>query len=188
MNSKLIVLISPDTDTSRMPHRIWKLADAASMHVLLLGLGGSDETEPSLRRGMVTLAALLQNEKVATDIQLENVTGWVEAVGVHFQPGDMIVCPADAHAGLFRRSLREILETELNAPVYVLSNQHPQDFAPTWKSEIMAWSGFSGLLFAFGLLQLKITHSTSGGFQTLLLMLSTVLEFWLFGVWGNLIH
>ncbi len=188
MNPKLIVLIPPGLDTSRMPHRIWKLADATNMSVLLLGLGGNDANEHSLRRGMVTLAAMLRSEKVATDIKFENITNWVKAVGLHYRSGDMIVCPADNRIGIFRRSLGEILKAKLNAPIYILSNQEPQDFAPTWKLKIMAWSGFIGLLIGFGVLQIRIVHLTGGGFQTILLLLSTILEYWLFGVWSNLVH
>lgn len=182
----LIVLIPPDLDTSLLSRQIWRLVNATNMHVLLLGVGGDDATEPSLRRGMVTLTAMLRGGRIPTDMRIETNRNWVDIVESHYCPGDMIVCPAGYRIGLFHKPFRQILEEKLNAPTYVLSMSNVRKETPVWRSELMAWSGFVGLLSGFGLLQLGIIRSTSGGFQTILLVLSTILEFWLFGVWNNL--
>jgi hypothetical protein len=187
MHQTLIVLIPPGLDTSLLSHQIWKLANATRMHVLLLSLAGDEANEPGLRRGMVTLAAMLQGGRIPTDMRIEAGVNWVDIVKLHYCPGDMIVCPDGYRIGIFHRSLRQILEAKLNAPTYVLSMPNARKENPNWKSEIMAWSGFIGLLSGFGFLQFEIVNSIQGGFQTILLLLSTILEFWLFLVWSNLV-
>ena len=186
MHQTLIVLIPQGLDTALLSHQIWRLVNATNMHVLLLGVGGDDATEPSLRRGLVTLAAVLQGGRIPTDMRIESGANWVDIVKLHYCPGDMILCPAEYRAGVFHRPLRQILEARLNAPTYVLSMPNARKETPKWKSEIIAWSGFVGLLSGFGFLQFEIIHSIEGGFQTILLILSTILEFWLFGIWSNL--
>lgn len=188
MHQRLIVLIPPGLDASLLSHQIWKLADATQMHVLLLSLVGDEANEPSLRRVMVILSAMLQGERIPTDMKIETGADWVDIVKLHYRPGDIIVCPAKYRTGVFRRTLRQILEEKLNARTYVLSIPDVQKETPKWKSEIMAWSGFVGLLSGFGFLQFEIVHSIQGGLQTILLILATILEFWLFWFWSNLVR
>ena len=78
MHPTLIVLIPSGMDTSSLSHQIWQLANAVEMQVLLLGLVDDEANEPGIRRGMVTLSAMLQRERIPTDMKIEARTNWVE--------------------------------------------------------------------------------------------------------------
>lgn len=183
---RLIVLISTDADSSDATPRIWELANATESGVQLLGLCREPSQEPALRRCLVTMSALISDTKVSVETKVEIGTNWVELVKRNYQPGDMIVCMADQPAGIGRRPLSQILESNLRIPVYVLSTLHPPKPRSTWLSQVIAWSGFLGIVLGFFLLQAKIVQLPKDWSQTALLILLLIPEFWLIWVWNNL--
>ncbi len=56
---RLIVLIPADSDYQAATRRIWELANAMGSRVQFLGLCRDAAQEPNLRRGLVTMSALL---------------------------------------------------------------------------------------------------------------------------------
>ena len=184
----LVVLVSAYLDYSTATRQIWELANATGVRVLLLGLCRNESEEPSLRRGLATMSAMMQTGKVSTDIKIEIGTSWVDAVKRNYQPGDMVVCFAEQRAGVFHKPLSQILSSRLTVPMYILSVPSPQKFNPSWATQLIVWSGFIGIVIGFGILQLKIVQLPRDWFQNVLFILSTVLEFWLIGVWNNLFH
>lgn len=184
---RLILLVPADVDYSVATRRIWELANATSMHILLLGLCKDPTEEPSLRRGLVTMASLLQDGKVSAELTVEFGTNWLEAVKRFSQPGDMIVCFAEQRAGLLHRPLSPILQSNLNNPVYILSGLYPQSPSKSnWRSQLMAWSGSIGILVGAFLLQIRIVSMPEDWVQTTLLILSVIGEVWLIGIWNSL--
>ena len=185
--SHLIILV-PETgpDPLNGTHRIWELAHATGMSVLFLGVCKRMAQELALRRRLVTLSALVADGRVPTDAKTEIGMDWVEAVRTNYRTGDMIVCFADQRAGLFRRSLSQILESNLKVPVYILSGSEPQQFKSDWPSQAIGWSGSIGIILIFGILQIKIVQLPEGWFQSALFILSIIPEYWLIWVWNNL--
>jgi len=184
---RLIVLVPDDSDHSEMTRRIWELANATGTRVQFLGVCKDAAQEPSLRRGLVTMAALVQDGRVSTEAKVEIGTNWVDAVKRNLQAGDMIVCFAEQRAGLLHRPLSQILEANLDAPVYIISGLYPQRTSRSnWLYQIVAWIGSIGIIAGSFLLQIRLTSLPQDWAQTTLLILSVLVEVWLIGGWNSL--
>jgi hypothetical protein len=114
---RLLVLIPAEADYALATKRIWRLAVTTGMHIQLIGLCKDWSQEPSVRRGLVTMSALIRDGRVCADVKVEIGTSWVNVVKHNVQPGDMIVCFAEQRAGLLQRPLSQILQSNMNLPV-----------------------------------------------------------------------
>ena len=183
----LIVLVPADADYTAATQRIWELAIATGTRILLLGLCKDAADEPSLRRQLVTMSALVGNGRVIAEAKVEIGTNWVQVVKRNYRAGDMIVCFAEQRAGLMQKPLSQILESNLNATVYILSGLYqPDGPRSNWLSTIILWSGFFGIIGCFLLLQVNIDPASKDWVHTTTLMLSIPVEFWLIWVWNSL--
>jgi hypothetical protein len=183
--SRLLVLVPTDIDYSAATRRIWKLAKATRMHVQLLGLCKDKAEEPGLRRGLFIMASLLQDDGIFAEAKVDIGTNWVNVVKTCYEAGDVIVCFAEQRTGLLRRPLRQVLESNFKATVYILSSLALQKPKLNMLSQVGAWLGFIGIITAFGILQTNVVGLPEGPFQNSLLMLSIIPEFWLIWVWGG---
>lgn len=184
---RLIVLIQPDSDYTSAAGRIADLATASDAPVIFLGLCKGWTQEPSLRRQLITLSALLQDARIDAESRVEIGTNWLDLVGSNYQDGDMIVCFAEQRAGLWHRPLSQILQANIDAPLYILADFLAQDQPQSnWLSQITAWSGSVGIIIGFFLLQIRITSYPQDWAQTTLMILSVVGESWLIWVWNTL--
>ena len=184
---RLLVLIPAEADYALATKRIWRLAVTTGMHIQLIGLCKDWAEEPSLRRGLVTMSALIRDGRVCADAKVEIGTDWVEVVKHNVQPGDMIVCFAEQQAGLFHRPLSQILQSNLRMPVYILAGLAPQSSSRSnWLPQILVWLGSIGIIIGSALLQIRITSLSENWAQTTLLILSVIGEAWLIWGWNNL--
>lgn len=184
---RLIVLVPADADYTAATRRVWELAVATDTRVLLLGLCKDAAQEPSLRRQLVTISALVGNGRVVTEAKVEIGKNWVNAVKSNYHTGDIIVCFEEQRAGLMHKPLSQILESNLNATVYILSGLYqPERLGSNWLSTIILWSGFFGIIGGFLLLQVNIDPVSKDWGHTAALMLSIPVEFWLIWVWNSL--
>lgn len=185
--SRLIVLV-PDMETDYIPAigKIWELANAQHASVLLLSLYKDISQELSLRRALVTLSAMVLAGRVQAEVKVEKGTNWASVVKRNYQKGDMIVCFAEQHAGLLHKPLSQILQSNMQIPVYILSGLYLPKPKSKMYSQIVAWGGFLGILAGFFVLQMKIDQLAEGGMQNTLLILSIIPEFWLILVWDGL--
>jgi len=184
---RLIVLVPFDSDYAAATRRIWELAVATCTRVLFLGLCQDMAEEPSLRRQLVTISALVGDGRVVAEAKVEIGTNWVNAVKRNYQAGDMIVCFAEQRAGILHRPLSQILESKLNMPVYILSGLYTQDSPQSNPfAQISAWMGSIGIIIGSSLLQIRIAATPQDWAQTTLLILSVVFEAWLIWVWNSL--
>lgn len=184
---RLIILVPPDCDYNSVIHRVWKLAKASESHVQLLGLCKEEAQEPSLRRGLVTMASLLQDGNVSAELNVEFGANWVEAVKRNSREGDMIVCFAEQRAGLLQRPLSQILQSNLKNPIYILSSLSlPNPPRSHWLSQMKGWLGSLAIIVIAFLFQIQITSLPQDWIQTTLLILSVIAETWLIGVWNSL--
>jgi hypothetical protein len=184
---RLIVLVPADLEYTAATRRVWELAVATDTRVLLLGLCKDTAQEPGLRRQLVTMSALVGNGKVSTEAKVEIGTNWVNAVKSNYHTGDIIVCFAEQRAGLMHKPLSQILESNLNAMVYILSGLYqPDRLRSNWLSTIILWLGFFGIIGGFLLVQVNIDPLSKDWIHTATLMLSIPVEFWLIWVWNSL--
>jgi hypothetical protein len=184
---RLIVLVPADSDRTAMLHRVWKLASASGMRVLFLSLCKDEAQEPTLRRELIMISALIQDGSICAEAKVEIGTNWVDVVKRNYQTGDMIVCFAGQRAGILHKPLSQILEANLEAPVYLLSSVHLQSSSGSnWLSQIMVWAGSTGIILGSALLQIRITSLQPDWAQTTLMILSVLGEIWLIWGWNSL--
>lgn len=184
---RLIVLVPADVNSTALTHRVWKLAQATGCQILFLSLCTDEAEESSLRRQLITMSAMIQDGKVCVEARVEIGSNWVQSVRSKVQEGDMIVCFAEQRAGLLHRPLSQILQSNIKAPVYILSGLAPQDLPRSnWLSQIFAWVGSIGIIIGACLLQVRITSLPQDWAQTTLLIFSVIGEIWLVWGWNSL--
>src|SRR5215204_2517248 len=129
---RLIVLVpSLEMDLNAVTRRVWELANATGARIKFLGLCSDRLQEPSLRRRLATLSALVKDDKVFAEAEVIFGRNWVEAVKSRWQAGDMVVCCAEQRTGLWQKPLSQILHSDLNVPLYVLSGLYSQNALPS---------------------------------------------------------
>jgi hypothetical protein len=182
---RLIVLVPANMDFSAAAARIWKLATTKNMQIQLLGLCKDITEEARLRRELITLASLLENGKLCVETKVEVGMNWVEIVKASYTTGDAIVCFAGQQAGLSRQPLNQIIEANLDATVYILSNPNSSRSTSNRLSQAGRWLGFLAIIASFGLLQTQMIQYPQGPLQNILLILLLIPEFWLLRVWDE---
>lgn len=185
---RLIVLIPTDADYTATMDRISDLAIAFRADVLLLGRCTDTADELSLRRELITLSALLQQDaRVYAKVNVENKMSWVDLVTSNYQAGDLVVCFAEQYVGLLHRPLSQILSSNFGAPVYILSSLSPQSPVPSnWLAKIVTWTGFAGIIAGVLLLQVQMMSIPKDWARTATLILSVLVELWLIWAWNRL--
>ena len=185
---RFIVLV-PDLEWEYVPaiHRIWELANAQHARVLLISLCKDSSQELSLRRALVILCAMLQNGKVPVETDVEIGMNWVDVVKRNYRTGDTIVCFAEQRAGLFYRPLSQVLQSNLDIPIYILSGLYPPRPSTLRMFPLFAmWLGFISIIAGFFLLQIRVVSLPRDWAQTTMLILSVIAELWLIWIWNNL--
>ena len=184
---RLIILVPADSDYTPVTHRVWELANTLGSHILFLSLCTEEAKESSVRRRLITMAAMVQNGKVCAEARVEIGSNWVHAVRSNVQDGDTIVCFAEQRTGMLHRPLSQILQSNLSAPIYILSGLSPLNPPQLhWRSQIMVWVGSIAIIILSFLLQIRIISLSQDWAQTTLLILSVLAEIWLIGIWNRL--
>ena len=168
---RLIVLVpESEVDSALTARKIWELANALESRVQFLGLSKDAEHEPTVRRQIVTLSAMVGDEKIPVESKIEIGNDWLNAVKSEWHEGDVIVCYAEQRSGLTRKPLSQILESKLNATVYVLGGFHQEvHVRSSWIFNTFAWAGSIGIILGFLWLQSKLGQfSTDWAYSTLL--------------------
>ena len=185
--SRLIVLVPADLEYGPATRRIWELAVVTGRRVQLLSLCQDLVEESSLRRQLILMSALVGDMRISTEAKVEVGVNWVDAAKRNYQTGDIIVCFAEHHDGLFLRPLHQLLEANLDAPVTILSRLYRQEYAGSNPvSQAILWTGWLGIIAGFFVLQSWITLLSNDWTQTISLILTVMFEFWLILVWNDL--
>jgi len=181
---RLLVLIpSVEADLTAITRRVWELADAIGVQVLFLGLYSDPAQELGLRRELVTMSAMVKDERVSANAEVFFGKDWVDAVRMRSQTGDMVMCLAEQRVGLSQKPLSQILQSELHLPIYILSDLYPQNISNSnWLTQIIAWTGSAAIIFAFFLLQVRIDHLVKDWAHIVLLLLTIPAEVLI--IWG----
>jgi hypothetical protein len=182
---RLIVLVPAQIDFNAATQRIWALAQNSRMQIQLLGLSKDATEESRLRRQLVTMASLMQDGRICADAKVDVGTNWVDTLRPNYKAGDVIVCFAEQRTGLLQKPLSQILESNFNATVYILSGLALQKTKTNRLARVSTWLGVVGIVAGFGILQAKIVQLPAGWFQNILLILSLIPEFWLIWVWDS---
>lgn len=184
---RLLVLI-PDADfnLALVASRAWEIAGANHAQVRFLGMCEDALQESSLRRKLATLSALVNEGGVRADTEIISGSDWIGAVRSRRQANDMLVCLAEQRAGLLQRPLSQILASDLDVPLTILSGLTPPvSERPKWQSQVAVWTGMVAIIIGFFLLQARI-YQTAGGWATVLMLGSLAVEYWLIWLWNSL--
>jgi len=185
---RLIVLVpEPEADTALTARKIWELANALECGIQFLGLSKDAAHEPGVRRQMVTLSAMVGYENISVETKIEIGNDWLSVVKSNWREGDVIVCFTGQSSGLARRPLNQMLESNLNATVYVLSDIQSQEERPrSWVGNAMAWAGSIGIIIGFFWLQAKLIQFPKEWAYTALLYISLFAEAGSIYAWNSL--
>ena len=184
---RLIILVPGlEADLTEVTRRVWELADATGAHIKFLGLCNDVMQEPSLRRTLVTMSAMVNYDNVSAETEVIVGRDWLGAVKSRCHPGNMLVCMEEQRTGLLRGPLSRILQSDLDVPLYILSGLYPQkDAHPNWPTRAAAWIGFLAILIGFFILQASITRLAED-WNIVLLLLTIPVEYWMILAWNNL--
>lgn len=184
---RLVVLLTAEADDTAVMRRVWDLAHSFECPILFLSLYADDAKEASLRRQLITLCAMAQNDRIHAEGRIEAGSNWVRAIQSNIRDGDMIVCFDEQNSGITRRPLSQVLESSLHTPVYILSGLSLQAQTPSnWLSRIAAWTGLIAIVAGAFLLQIQIVTVTVGWLQTALMIGSVLAELWMIWIWNRL--
>jgi hypothetical protein len=186
---RLIVLVpESEMDAAFMARKIWELANTLECGIQFLGLSKDSAHEPGVRRQMVTLSAMVGYENIPVETKIEIGSDWLGMVKSNWREGDVIVCFTGQSSGLARRPLSQMLESNLNATVYVLSENQPQVryYPRSWMVNVMAWAGSIGIILGFFWLQAKLIQFPKEWVYTVLLYISLFAEAGSIYAWNNL--
>ncbi len=185
---RLIVLVPESAaDSALTARKLWELANALESRVQFLGLSKDAEHEPSVRRQVVTLSALVGDGNIFVESKIEIGNDWLNAVKSEWHEGDVIVCVAEQRSGLACRPLSQILESNLNATVYILGGfrqERPKHFS--WLFKAMAWAGSIGIMIGFFFLQSKLGQFPTNWAYSTLLYISLFVEVGSIWAWNSL--
>jgi hypothetical protein len=189
MPARRYLVLVPDlkADLDALMQRVWELASVTGIYVKFIGLCDDASQELSLRRSLVTMSALANDGRMPSEVEVIIGGDWVSVVKSRWQPGDMVVCFAEQSVGLPRKPLSQILRSDLNVPLYILSGLYPQrELRSNWSTwRAVMWSGFAAIVIVFFTIQVKIIQ-TAGGWTSALLLIFTSIEFWLIWAWNKL--
>jgi len=185
---RLIVLFpASETDTPDLAHRIWKIAQSLHLNVLLLSLSNDFEEEAQLRRKLITMAAVIKDPNVSTDIMIEHGNDWVRQVKKIWQAGDILACYSGQKVGLMRKSLDQVLRSSLEAPIYILSDYQPaRNRNSSFISRVSSWLGSLSIIGGFLWAEVKIIQLPQDWAHTALLYFSVVVEIALVWAWNSI--
>lgn len=185
---RLIVIVpESEVDSALAVRKIWELANALESRVQFLGLSKDAEHEPTVRRQLVALSAMVESDKISVESKIEIGNDWLNAVKSEWHEGDVIVCYAEQRSGLTRRPLSQILESNLNATVYVLGGFHQEvHMRSSWIFNTFAWAGSIGIILGFLWLQSKLGQFSTDWAYSTLLYISLFAEAGSIWAWNNL--
>ena len=153
---RLIVLVPEQGAYGiELAKRIWFLAEPCELRVMFLCVLESRlAQESAVRLRLATLSALIRDETIQVETQIEAHQTWVEAVWRVWTPGDIVICCAEQQATTRTHGdlpLSQIIEDILGVPVYVLPGLYAAKPAATQPASRAARRWLALLLIIAGI-------------------------------------
>ena len=187
-----IIVLVPDAelDLAYAARKIWEIATTVGGSIQFIGLCTDMYREPSLRRQMVALSAFMGTEKIPAQSRVEIGKNWLNALRTEWRQGDTIVCFNGVSAGISRKPLSQLLETSVEATIYVIDGAPRQAHGSQhgWWADALAWAGSIAIILGMFWLQTTITGLPSYWARTLLLCISIFVEFGMIWMWNSLFN
>lgn len=186
--SRLIVLLPTWAGESPgLSHRIWEIARSEGLNVLLLGLYTDAMEELQLRRRLITMAASIKDTNISAEFMMECGDHWLGKVKDLYRPGDVVACYAAQRVGLRRRPLHDVLRSELEAPIYILSADQPiRNQRSSWYLQAAFWLGSLIIIGGFFWLEAKLVKLPQDWAHSSLLYIAVLIEIGVIWVWNSI--
>jgi hypothetical protein len=185
---RLVVVLQDLEDEALLAGRILSLAREWDRDVLLVGIGPRPGEEIELRRGLVTLAALIRAGGSRAEIRVEADRNWMQKLGLIVGPTDMLACCLERDCAAARPPLNVALSSQLNLPVYVfLGMEVSAENRGSISKPLAAWLGSLATILGFLWLQAHMVEALAGPAFTVLFILSVPCEIGLIWVWNSLL-
>lgn len=183
----VVPLFDSDFDIGQLAQRIYRLAAPMGSKVLLVGISPDHLEEATIRRQLVTLAALIQDRSVFVDVLILGGVSWMKKMEDVIWPGDMIVIQANEELSIKGRSINQQLASHFQAPIYILSSlKSPRYKHAGYLSQLILWLGAIGIMAGFFWMQVKIDQLPKDWAHSTLLLVSVLVEFGLLLLWNSL--
>jgi hypothetical protein len=185
---RLLVLVSNgDVDNVNLTREIWRIAKPQKLEVVLLTLCANFEQEARLRRGLITMAAMIRDETICADFQVRYGANWLTLVMQEWRYGDILICSSEQYIGLRRRLLSQVLSSKLKTSVQIIfASRAPKPPALKIKLDAAFWFGSIGILSVFFWVEAAIAQSVQNWIQTFVLSLCILFEVVLLWIWNSL--
>jgi len=185
---RLIVLFpASEADSPELEHRIWEIACSLQLNVLLLSLTNDFDEEPQIRRKLITMAAIIKDPNVSTEIMIEHGNDWVWQVKKLWRKGDIVACYANQKVGIMRKALDEILRSSLNMPVYILADARSiKNSKSTFLSQFFFWLGSLGIVGGFFWAEAQLVQLPQDWAHSVLIYVCIFAEFVFILLWNSL--
>jgi hypothetical protein len=184
---RLIVLFpASETNTPDLSNRIWEIAQSLSLNVLILSLSNDFAEESRLRRKLINMAAIIKDPNISTEIMIAHGSNWVKQVAKIWHEGDILACFSGYKVGFMRKPLDQVLNSSLQAPIYILSDyQPPTNPTSTIISRAMPWVGSLAILLGFLWAEVKIVQLPQDWAHTALIYVCIFVEAALIYLWNS---
>lgn len=186
-----LVVILPDAvyDIFDLAKKIWNLAAADGLQVLLLARPCRDEREYHVRVTLTTLAALIRDNRVTVSTQLVMGLSIAKAVCQAAQPEDVLVCFEEQFVpGIIqKRRLADLLAQQNHIPVYTLHGpvEEPAiSFSVRFKDFVLLAVCLASMV-AFFAFQVWISQNMVGAFRVMMQILAVLGEVWVINLCSN---
>ena len=184
---KLIVVMPDIAEEVSLAGRILELAGAHDLRVLLLGICPERAGELELRRKLVILAAFIGDQGLPVDIKVENGKDWLGKIAAVWDEGDLLACYAGEKFGRQRNSLSDVLSSDLDIPIYVLSGlDAPCRSGNSLLSQVVSWIGSIIVIAGFLWFQIKLGQPGNNAAYPVWLMVSVLAEIAVIWLWNSL--
>jgi len=185
---RLIVLFpASEPDSPDLENRIWEIARSLHLNVLLISLTNDFDEEPQLRRKLVTMAAMIKDPNVETEIMLETGHDWIRQVRKIWRKGDIVACYANQKVGIMQKALDEILRSRLNMPVYILADVRPiKQSISTWLVQLYFWLGALAIVGGFFWAEANLIQLPQDWGHTALIYVCVLIEIGILAFWNSL--
>jgi hypothetical protein len=185
-----IIVLVPDAEIDLVyaTKKICEIAVSVEGSIEFIGLCADSYREPGLHRQLVTLSALMENEKIPVQSRIEIGNNWQNVLRTESREEDIIVCFSGVSAGPSRKPINRILESATQSTIYVISVLTPQAHPSRSErlSNSLAWIGSIAIVIGLFWLQTIITRLPSDWERTLLLCLSVFVGFGMIWIWNSL--
>lgn len=185
---RLIVLFpASEFETPDLENRIWEIARSLQLDVLILSLTNDFDEEAQLRRKLITMAAMIKDPYVSTDILLEHGNDWVRQVRKIWRKGDIVACYANQKVGIMRKALDQILRSSLNMPVYILADARTiKNSKRSFLTQFFFWLGALTIIGGFFWAEAQLTQLPQDWAHSVLIYVCIFAEFAFILLWNSL--